>query len=1102
MANQTVTTMVNHDDDSVLGLANGENYAIDGGRVLVNCDTRWGQNDCVIGAVTISSTEGGKFELDGRDVWEIAFDASTGNVPALASLGSNGVSGGSSLATGELFRVWATGEFAPRAAGGAMPTSGWIKLRSKTGTFLNDEIITLPGGATITVNSVTGGKRSWIHVVGERANTIAVPRLGSFEARGDWYYLADADGSDNQQIPIPVLDEIPVIWVETSPGSNEYEKYQNGGNRWNGTHGAAMSFISTDVRGKFFGQYWRRSDCATTSGSNVITCGDTTGLVPGMPIRASAGFTTNSMLYVMDVTGPTTFTVAANSNDTGTNRIFNGRPPVLELAHRATYDCGFKPASGCKIRIPNVFISTSHAGVAGTGQWQGQAVDEAAADRWDLTTNAAGAVLLDTVSSTAILSTTNAFSVDMRRCGLSLTVAHANTAGEPYLEDCAIGLSGETASTAFSFTNQFTGVTLKNCKGVRYSDDNNTAIYFSDCANVTLEDTIGIIFGSTTALTRSNSNPKSLFIQRCFDVNVTNYIGIGSGVQTAQVTRANFLNTQYADLLNSFTTTTGPVSAFAITSTSSDIFIDGFSSFGNLERVHPYTAILLLSGSASGIEFRNLGTAAAPYDMGSSNGCAHIVSASVVLNVTLRRLYSYRPRTTAVTLANTVQNVIIDNVWADDDDVQAIAASACLCRGCRWTNSTTGQTAVYGRHWEDAFTSETAGRLLIACNEALESTEDQVTIDVGTGSGFTSAGGLSMAISGDNAIWEMPYFALGHTAFANAEPTITGANTSNHTFEFQYDLGSGYNGNWLPLTGAELSGIGAINPATGFRLKVSATVNTASNTNRLSYIRMDTVTDATSQQIAYPFPVATNHGIITNIEVGSRVQVYNVTTDSEIYNETVADSSVDISYVEGVEFTTGDLVRIRITYQNGLDAKQKFSVISVAGPTGWGVFADQTDCPVYAVYGIDGSTVTEYIWDGTNIEIDLDVDDNLFYISRLFAWDKYFTTTEVGIRDAFNAVRAIDAGNIQLTDVLIDNIGSQTAAQADAIRIFRSDMLLPVTNPTSGGGGLSFFSTGTIYTISTGGSALTPTESAHLLGLDTDLIPSIKNNTDLIPATL
>lgn len=96
-----------------------------------------------------------------------------------------------------------------------------------------------------------------------------------------------------------------------------------------------------------------------------------------------------------------------------------------------------------------------------------------------------------------------------------------------------------------------------------------------------------------------------------------------------------------------------------------------------------------------------------------------------------RRIYLQNTRTAPLSITNTVQGVVIDNVWGDDADAQALAGVNCLARGCRWTNSTTGQSSVYGRHWEDAFTSTTAGRLLISCNEPLAGTADQAAITAG-----------------------------------------------------------------------------------------------------------------------------------------------------------------------------------------------------------------------------------------------------------------------------------------------------------------------------------------------------------------------------------
>lgn len=105
MANQTLVTTANYDEAAVTGLLNGETISVNGGNLTINSDVRWAQNAAIFGSITISTTLGGSMLVDGSDVWEIAFDASSGNVPTTNAYGSNGVTGGTSGATGELLRV-------------------------------------------------------------------------------------------------------------------------------------------------------------------------------------------------------------------------------------------------------------------------------------------------------------------------------------------------------------------------------------------------------------------------------------------------------------------------------------------------------------------------------------------------------------------------------------------------------------------------------------------------------------------------------------------------------------------------------------------------------------------------------------------------------------------------------------------------------------------------------------------------------------------------------------------------------------------------------------------------------------------------------------
>jgi hypothetical protein len=88
--------------------------------------------------------------------------------------------------------------------------------------------------------------------------------------------------------------------------------------------------------------------------------------------------------------------------------------------------------------------------------------------------------------------------------------------------------------------------------------------------------------------------------------------------------------------------------------------------------------------------------------------------------------------------------------------------------------------------------------------------------------------------------------------------------------------------------------------------------------------------------------------------------------------------------------------------------------------------------------------------------------------------------------------------------LFLDNTKNLSAIQGDNIRLFRQDGALPVVNPTTGGGGLSFYSTGVIYSISAG-SGLSPSEQAKLASIPSNPLlatDSKLTNLNLIPALL
>lgn len=1019
MANQTVTTVVNYDDPSISGLNNGETITINGGSVTIDADVRWNQQAAVFSSVTLSSSLGGSFLIDGTKIWEVPFSSSTGNVPIQNTLGSNGVTGGTSGATGELTRVWATGSLLPEAAGNSMPATGFIKLRSKTGTFQSGEIITLPGGATITASGA--GKRSWIHVVGRgtlsgTASRLTIPRLAVFEAEGDWYDLGFTDGTDDQTFQYPVTDQCPAIWIETAVGSDIYEIWLNAGNRW--TDG---SVSTNDKRGMFFGM-----DAAT-------------GII----------------------------TIAARTGNTA----------------------GFKPINGARVRIPNIIMSQANGT---TPDWDANIIPAGVTSRYGFTTTAAGSIIMSNVSSNWYNVATSAFEINIINSGIGGQVAFVNTGNTVTLTNVGVGIVDTTVQNAVAISSSFGGGALTDVRAARRLAATSGLVFIlTDVADFTLTRCRSDVFGAVTT-----NNPVSSC--SCFETNrainttMTDCVSIGGiGVDAIAAFGLTVTNHQFASRTIGTTQTVDTALGINAGAGATNIFIDGFENFDEITNVHPYTALFQTNTGLNNIEIRNVGSPAKPYNMGTANSCGVIYTGSVTRNVILRRIYTENTRTSLYTTANTIQNFQTYNVWGDAADTQFISAVNATVRGGRYTNSVSGQSAVYGTHWQDAFTSTTAGRLVISCNEPTTDTVSQCsfTLDTALGSGFTSAGTVSMTQLTDVVEWTMPYYMLGVTGFANTAPTITGTNAANHTLEFQYDLndGTGYNGTWLALSGANLSGI-TVNPNDGVKLKVKATVNTASSTNLLTYIRIDTVTNSADQAIQYPLPTTQNIASVTNVRAGSRIRIYNVTTATEIANEIVSGTSWTYLYDEGTDFTDGDVINIRLARCLGATASIGYEGIAVAGASGWSLFAAQDDDLVYNANGIDGTTVTEFAFDYPNIQVDINDPDGTSTITRLYAWWANERTTVDGIRTLIGGLLAEDVANYKIitsvVDLKLDNVAATGVIFTGDLRLYRDDGAAPVVSSTTGGGSITLYA-GKVYTVETGTSGLTPAESAQLFSLDT-----------------
>ena len=221
MAAFTVSTSQNI--DQLAGKTGGDTYAVSGGTLTIDQDSRVGLNQSTsasLGSITISASLGGIINIDGTAVWMIPYTGGSGNVPAWNTIISNG------SGSGKLIAVHASLTSASTATGSAMPTTGFLRVKQKTGTYIAGALT----GLTATASDA--GRIGWLEIVGNEMSTINANRLGVYNSNGAWYEVGVTNGTSNQTMQIPnngLLRYVGGVFIEKTVGSNDFEFYPNNG---------------------------------------------------------------------------------------------------------------------------------------------------------------------------------------------------------------------------------------------------------------------------------------------------------------------------------------------------------------------------------------------------------------------------------------------------------------------------------------------------------------------------------------------------------------------------------------------------------------------------------------------------------------------------------------------------------------------------------------------------------------------------------------------------------------------------------------------------------------------------------------------------------
>lgn len=546
----------------------------------------------------------------------------------------------------------------------------------------------------------------------------------------------------------------------------------------------------------------------------------------------------------------------------------------MRIGHNGTTSVGYVPASGCKIRVPNIFLRQATTAARATNVIPNTTL----ATRPEFGTTAAGVIDIEYASIDWYCNFAQASSVTIKHTAVFEIINISECATAITLEDTHTAISGSYDSRTLQLTSNFAGGTLTDCKFQRFqAGSNDHSIEIIYCQGLTLENVhSGIVtFARSTGVAFQITQSSNITLNECK--------GFNQGIIVTTSSNITINDYDHCDRYVGTTNTTG-INAINIASTSSNVVINGmtFGLGGSISNVHPYLA-LLSCGQSSNITLRNIGTRSSFLSGGSANNPQYIFSSTGNnSNVRVQRCYVAPLRTSTLNTINSDKGNTYEHVYGDFADTALIADLNTTCRNIGNTNTTTGQTSVYGTHFSDYFTSNTVGRILLHFNEPTAETVSTTSQSLSSTSGFTSAGGLALKTSGDYFTVETPYFIKGHTGFSATTPTYTGTNaTTNHSFVYQIDTGSGY-GAETSLTGANLA-LESITPSTGFKIRIKSTCTTTSTTNLLTYIRLDT-TSTLAAQTDNLYPLDTVTLTLTGLITGSDIVILSAGTETELVN--------------------------------------------------------------------------------------------------------------------------------------------------------------------------------------------------------------------------
>lgn len=620
-------------------------------------------------------------------------------------------------------------------------------------------------------------------------------------------------------------------------------------------------------------------EIGTTNGARgqIIACPTTVtaaGVWPGVWIESAAG----SGVYER-YAGIGSVVALATHRTTAEMKVVTQTTGGIRIGNDGTNGVFYLPPTGCKVRIPATILTNCTRSASGSGP---RVLPNATiATRQELVTTGAGYFDLRNLVCQWYMNFSQPFYVKYLNCAVSDSMILSEVASALDVNNCIVGVTQAQINTALAITSCFAGGTVANSDFWSFSlaTSGRYVAAVNYVAGVAFS---GNVFASATL--RGNATTGAIGSTQAVNCSFTanTFIGGRGSFLTAQ--NCTFAQTVfYNHTITTTTTSTNPQDVFWLSAGSANNLISDIQVPN--AAVGPYTALVSLTASYS-TTLREFGTYAAPVALNSSVTGLIVSSSGNSDGIKMQRLYVSNTRTGPYAFVNSDTNILVENCAGDYADTTALAGLNALVKNCALAGATTGQVSVYGTHWMTRFTSATAGFAEVLCNEPTSASAAQCWASGGAPQ-FNSSGSVVLALVGDQVTWEMPYFAIGYTAFTNSAPTITGTNVTfgtrwgNHDIEFQVDTGAGYGGTWLNLTAANLIAQ-TFNSTNGYKLKIRATCAIAAATNLITNMRVALTTTSTDQGTKL-YPMSVNTVSFSGVLPGTDMVVLIAGTSTVLY---------------------------------------------------------------------------------------------------------------------------------------------------------------------------------------------------------------------------